>query len=224
MKLAGVETLVRWNHPNLGTLAPGFFETALADPAVAVDVTHRVLDLALQSLAGWWKEGCRFSASLNVGEYDLRHADFLNMLDKALEKYNLPYEALIIEVTESAVNAANVSSVLPVLEALRSRGLFVVLDDFGTGTSSLALLRSLPRTAIKIDQSFVRDMANDEGDLSIVRALTGLGHDLGIKVVAEGVEDEEQADLLRELGVDVFQGFLYGKPVSASEISLRLKD
>ncbi len=224
MKLAGIETLVRWNHPNLGTLAPGFFETALADPAVAVDVTRRMLDLSLQNLGVWWAEGYRFSTSLNVGEYDLRNADLLSMIDTALETHNLPHEALIIEVTESAVNAANVKTVLPVLEALRSRGLFVALDDFGTGTSSLTLLRSLPRTAIKIDKSFVHDMVHDEGDLSIVRALTGLGHDLGIKVVAEGVEDEEQAELLRELGVDVFQGFLYGKPVPASDISLRLKE
>ena len=92
---------------------------------------------------------------------------------------------------------------------LETNGLpFEALDDSGTGTSSLTLLRALPRTAIKIDQSFVHDMVRDEGDLSIVRALSGLGHDLGIKVVAEGVESEEQAELLRQVGVDVFQGSL----------------
>ena len=145
----------------------------------------------LQDLSGWWAEGFRLTASLNVGEFDPRHPGLLDLIDAKLETNGLPFEAL---------------------------------DDFGTGTSSLTLLRALPRTAIKIDQSFVHDMVRDEGDLSIVRALSGLGHDLGIKVVAEGVESEEQAELLRQVGVDVFQGFLYGKPVPAREFTTQLRE
>ncbi|MEM6463997.1 MAG: bifunctional diguanylate cyclase/phosphodiesterase [Pseudomonadota bacterium] len=224
LELESLETLIRWNHRELGVLSPGSFESALTEPAVAVAMTEKVLDLMLVDLKNWWSEGYRFSAGLNVGEYDLRNANFSDMIYKKLARHRLPPNALTIEVTESAVNAANVRSVIPILQSLRDRGFSVALDDFGTGTSSLTLLRSLPRTAIKIDKSFISDSVHDTEDRAIVEALAKLGRDLNIKVVAEGVETEEQVSFLKGLGVQTFQGFLFGKPQPASAISQNLRN
>lgn len=223
LELESLETLVRWNHPELGTLSPSSFESALTEPAVSVAITEKVLDLMLIDLRSWWSEGYRFSAGINVGEYDLRNANFSDMIHKKLARYRLPPSALTIEVTESAVNAANVRSVIPILQALRDRGFSVALDDFGTGTSSLTLLRSLPRTAIKIDKSFISESVHDAEDRAIVRALAKLGQDLNIKVVAEGIETEEQVKLLKGMGVQTFQGFLFGRPQTAAEIGQNLR-
>lgn len=224
LELESLETLIRWNHRELGVLSPGSFESALTEPAVAVAMTEKVLDLMLVDLKNWWSEGYRFSAGLNVGEYDLRNANFSDMIYKKLARHRLPPTALTIEVTESAVNAANVRSVIPILQSLRDRGFSVALDDFGTGTSSLTLLRSLPRTAIKIDKSFISDSVHDTEDRAIVEALAKLGRDLNIKVVAEGVETEEQVTFLKGLGVQTFQGFLFGKPQPANAISQNLRN
>lgn len=223
LELESLETLVRWNHPELGPLSPSSFQSALAEPAVAVAMTEKVLDLMLEDLKAWWSEGYRFSVGINVGEYDLRNANFSDTIYKKLARYRLPPSALTIEVTESAVNAANVRSVIPVLQALRDRGFSVALDDFGTGTSSLTLLRSLPRTAIKIDRSFISESVHDPEDRAIVEALARLGQDLNIKVVAEGIETEEQVTFLRSVGVQTFQGFLFGKPQPAGAISQNLR-
>lgn len=224
LEVVGFETLVRWNHPELGTMSPGFFQNALDHPETSIAVTRRMMDRMLSDLAGWRAQGYNLSAGLNVGEYDLRQSDFLSSIDSALEKHGVQADALTIEVTESAVNAANLTAVLPILDGLRSRGICVALDDFGTGTSSLTTLRTLPRTTIKIDKSFVEGILREGEDRAIVRALTRIGHDMGIRVVAEGVEDDEQVEMLCEIGVDTFQGFLFGKPMPATEVSQRLKD
>ena len=126
LELESLETLVRWNHPELGALNPSSFQSALTEPAVAVAMTEKVLDLMLVDLKNWWSEGYRFSAGLNVGEYDLRNSNFSDMISKKLARHRLPPSALTIEVTESAVNAANVRSVIPILQSLRDRGLSLI--------------------------------------------------------------------------------------------------
>ncbi len=222
-ELEGVEALVRWNHPELGILSPESFDHALSDPEAAVGITHVMLKAVVKDLKHWHGMGYDFSAGLNVGEHDLRNPEFLRLIDDQMENSGLPRRSLVIEVTEKAVNTETLSEFLPILESIRSRGMFVSLDDFGTGTSSITLLRRLPCTAIKIDKSFVTNMTTDHDDQSIVRALTNLGHDLKIRVVAEGVEYEHQSDMLAEMGADLLQGYLFGRPMSVDQIDKMLE-
>ena len=216
--IEGLEALVRWNHPARGMLSPDDFSHALDDPAASLDITRAMLSLITDDLAAWRRAGHLTSVGLNVGETDLKQPRFIEMLDEALEATNLCPEALAIEVTESAVNAFNIDEFIPVLKKVRDRGMYIALDDFGTGSSSISLLKRLPCTAVKIDKSFVRGMLDCHDDLSIVRAMIRLAHDLNIKVVAEGVESEAQCHKLRDMGCDLLQGYYFSAPVPAERV------
>lgn len=218
-RIVGFESLMRWEHPELGTLMPASIASALDDPETAIGVTEAMARQVTRDLAGWRALGHAFSVGLNVGESDLRHPGFLEMLDRAIAAHGLPHDAITIEVTERALNADNTTELLPVLWELRQRGMSVCLDDFGTGTSSIVMLSALPCSGLKIDKSFVAHMNRNENDMAIVRALCSLGHDLGIKVVAEGVETVAQAEGLAAVGAGLLQGFLFARSVPAHQVT-----
>lgn len=220
----GVEALARWRHPTLGILAPGRFEHALVDANSAAAITREMAEIVVKDLAFWHSKGHNISAGLNLGETDLKNAELVEKLSSMVKSHNLPARSLAIEVTENAANMFNLDELKPTLKSMRDAGMFIALDDFGTGGSSISILKLLPCTALKIDKSFVTGLVDDPRDYAIVQALTGLGHDMNLKVIAEGVETEQQRAILRRIGVDMLQGHLMSKAVPAHEMTRYLEE
>ena len=211
-ELVGVEALVRWMHPEFGLVSPAEFVEAIeATGSIDILLGH-VLDIVLQQLRDWTAQGIQITAAVNLSVRNLLAEDFPTMVANALARHEVPAELLTFEITESSVMADPEHS-LPVLRELHAMGIRLSVDDFGTGYSSLAYLRRLPIDEIKIDRSFVQGMGTDLSDLAIVRAIVDLGHSLGLRVVAEGVEEEAARDALREMNCDQAQGFLISRPM-----------
>ncbi|MET0967352.1 MAG: bifunctional diguanylate cyclase/phosphodiesterase, partial [Nakamurella sp.] len=221
-ELVGVEALVRWMHPEFGLVSPAEFVEAIeATGSIDILLGH-VLDIVLQQLSDWTAQGIRLTAAVNLSVRNLLAEDFSMMVSKALAKHQVPAELLTFEITESSVMADPEHS-LPILRELHSMGIGLSVDDFGTGYSSLAYLRRLPIDEIKIDRSFVQGMGTDLSDLAIVRAIVDLGHSLGLRVVAEGVEEEAARDALREMHCDQAQGFLISRPMPLDRLEAWLQ-
>ncbi len=211
-QLVGVEALVRWMHPEFGLVSPvEFVEAIEATGSIDILLGH-VLDLVLRQLHEWTEQGIRITAAVNLSVRNLLGDDFSTMVEKSLCRHQVPAELLTFEITESSVMADPEHS-LPILQELHSMGIGLSVDDFGTGYSSLAYLRRLPIDEIKIDKSFVLGMGTDLSDLAIVRAIVDLGHSLGLRVVAEGVEEEAARDALLEMKCDQAQGYLIARPM-----------
>ena len=211
-ELVGVEALVRWMHPEFGLVSPAEFVEAIeATGSIDILLGH-VLDIVLQQLRDWTAQGIRIGAAVNLSVRNLLAENFSSTVAGALRRHQVPAELLTFEITESSVMADPEHS-LPILRELHTMGIGLSVDDFGTGYSSLAYLRRLPIDEIKIDRSFVQGMGTDLSDLAIVRAIVDLGHSLGLRVVAEGVEEEAARDALREMHCDQAQGFLISRPM-----------
>jgi diguanylate cyclase (GGDEF)-like protein len=211
-ELVGVEALVRWMHPEFGLVSPAEFVEAIeATGSIDILLGH-VLDIVLRQLRDWTAQGIQITAAVNLSVRNLLAEDFPTMVANSLARHEVPAELLTFEITESSVMADPEHS-LPVLRRLHAMGIKLSVDDFGTGYSSLAYLRRLPIDEIKIDRSFVQGMGTDLSDLAIVRAIVDLGHSLGLRVVAEGVEEEAARDALREMNCDQAQGFLISRPM-----------
>ncbi len=211
-ELVGVEALVRWMHPEFGLVSPAEFVEAIeATGSIDILLGH-VLDTVLQQLRAWTAQGIAITAAVNLSVRNLLAENFSSMVANALKHHDVPAELLTFEITESSVMTDPEHS-LPILRELHSMGIGLSVDDFGTGYSSLAYLRRLPIDEIKIDRSFVQGMGTDLSDLAIVRAIVDLGHSLGLRVVAEGVEEEAARDALRDMHCDQAQGFLISRPM-----------
>jgi diguanylate cyclase (GGDEF)-like protein len=211
-ELAGVEALVRWFHPEYGFVSPAELIEAI-EPTSAIDVLFGyVLDQSLAQVADWRSRGMRIAVAVNLSVRNLLAPDVVDRVASSLDKHQVPPELLTLEITESSVMNQPERS-LPVLQALHAMGIRLSVDDFGTGYSSLAYLRRLPIDELKIDKSFVQRMVTDLGDLAIVRAIIDLGHSLGMRVIAEGVEEEAGRDALRSMRCDAMQGFLLSRPL-----------
>jgi diguanylate cyclase (GGDEF)-like protein len=217
--LCGVEALVRWQHPEEGLIPPGAFVPYAEQSGLTRELTRRVLELAVEQATAWRRSGTPIPVAVNVTMFDLLDDAFADELATLLERRSLPPADLQLELTESAV-MSEPERVLDMLRQVSALGVGLAVDDFGTGYSSLAHLGRLPVDTIKIDRSFVSTMAEDEGNRAIVAATIDLGHALGLRVVAEGIETAETAEELRTLGCDVGQGFGLGQPVPADEVSL----
>jgi len=220
-EVAAVEALVRWQHPERGLLAPGWFIPLAEQTGLIKPLTLWVLDAALQQVRRWWEEGIHTRVAVNLSARLLHDPDLLSAISWSLRDANLEASALELEVTESAV-MANPHGALEVITDLSRRGVRFTIDDFGTGYSSLGYLKRLPVHQIKIDRSFVVDMLDDESDASIVRSVIELAHSLGVRVVAEGVEDADTSERLASYGCDFVQGFYLGRPVVPAEVTGRL--
>jgi diguanylate cyclase (GGDEF)-like protein len=211
-ELVGVEALVRWMHPEFGLVSPAEFVEAIEATGSIDILLEHVLDSVLAQLWQWRSAGVHIAASVNLSVHNLLAENFPATVAAALRRHQVPAQLLTFEITESNVMTDPEHS-LPVLRELHAMGIRLSVDDFGTGYSSLAYLRRLPIDEIKIDRSFVQGMGTDLSDLAIVRAIVDLGHSLGLRVVAEGVEEEAARDALREMSCDEAQGFLISRPM-----------
>jgi diguanylate cyclase (GGDEF)-like protein len=217
-RLVAFEALVRWNHPIRGIIAPDNFIPLAEETGLIVPLGESVLRKACADATGWPDD---VTVAVNLSPIQFKGATLTSTVKSALEDSGLPARRLELEITESVL-LQNSESTLATLHDLRRSGIRISLDDFGTGYSSLSYLRSFPFDKIKIDRSFVKDLATREDSMAIVRAVTGIGRSLGIVTTAEGVETEAQFDLLSREGCTQAQGYLFSKPRPASEVDAML--
>jgi diguanylate cyclase (GGDEF)-like protein len=215
-RVTGVEALVRWMHPERGMLPPDSFIQNAEKTGLMRRLTVYVLDVALRDRTVWASRGVELGIAVNVS-VSLLDRDLPAELSRLLERWDCEPGLVTLEITESTVMADPVLATR-VLEQLEALGVRLSIDDFGTGYSSLAYLKSLPVGEIKIDKAFVRTMMDEPSDAMIVRSTVDLGHNLGLDVVAEGVEDEATWNALRNFGCDYAQGYWMSRPVPADEI------
>jgi diguanylate cyclase (GGDEF)-like protein/PAS domain S-box-containing protein len=218
-ELAGLEALTRWRHPTRGMIPPGDFISAAEKTGLMQPLTLYVLDEALKQLARWRSEGYvqGVTMAVNLSMRNLVDPRLPEQVADALDSWELPGECLIFEITESAI-ISDPAGTKDVIRRLKALGVGISIDDFGTGYTSLAYLARLPITQLKIDRSFVIDMNRNADDAAIVRSIITLGHDLGLEVVAEGVETEEARDQLARLGCDTIQGYWLSAPLPPCEL------
>lgn len=227
-RCVGAEALLRWNHPVFGEISPAEFIPIVEQTSLARALTQWVLGAALDQLAAWQGGGVALTLSLNISASNLAEADLAQRIRLALQGRGLPADRLELELTESAI-MNRPEQALAVLQDLAGIGLTLAIDDFGTGHSSLAYLQRLPARVMKIDQTFVRSLSGAEGDaagsdLVLVETMIGLAQRLGYRVVAEGVETAEVADLLARLGCEEAQGYWFSRPLEAAAFADWLAD
>ncbi len=216
--LVGVEALLRWQHPDLGLIGPGRFIELAEQTGLMIDIGEWVLRTACRQAHEWQEQGLDICVAVNVGHLQIRRGVIQEQVESALHSAHLPASHLKLEVLENFV-MENAGASVVVLHTLRDRGVHLAIDDFGTGYSSLAYLHQLPMQQLKIDQSFVRDMPHDTGSQAIIRAIVALGDNLGLEVLAEGIETEEQRAFLVAEGCRLGQGYLLARPMPGSDIS-----
>jgi len=212
------EALVRWNHSLRGMIAPVNFIPLAEETGLIIPLGDWVLRQACLDAAGW-SQG--ITVAVNLSPVQFKNPNLVTSVKAALQASGLAADRLELEITESVL-LQNSETTLAVLHELRGFGVRISLDDFGTGYSSLSYLRSFPFDKIKIDRSFVTELATREDSMAIVRAVTGLGKSLGIVTTAEGVETEAQFELLRQEGCTQAQGYLFSQPRPAAEVERML--
>ncbi len=219
-KLCSVEALVRWQHPELGLIAPGRFIPLAEEAGIIGAIGEWVLRESCRQMLAWDAAGLHIPCvAVNLSVQQLERETLLPLVAEVLASSGLEGTRLELEVTESMI-MRDADQSLAVLQGLRELGVKLAIDDFGTGYSSLSYLKRLPVHRLKIDQSFVRDIGRDSNGEAIVRAIIALGRSLGLETVAEGVEEQGQAEFLSAESCDVGQGYLYSRPVAADELSL----
>lgn len=220
--IKGVEALLRWADPQRGTMSPADFIPVLEETGLIVRVGRWVLTQACRNAADWRAAGGKeILMSVNVSPRQFDQPDFIQMVDQVLAETGFPARLLQLEVTEGLLLDTS-ADCLAKIEALTQLGVLLAIDDFGMGYSSLAYLKRFKLHALKIDKMFVQDIASEPQDKAIVRAIIDLGHGLGMRVTAEGVETEAQFLELSRLGCDTLQGFLFARPMPESELRNRL--
>ncbi len=213
------EALVRWNHPELGMLDPSHFIPLAEETGLIASIDEWVLTSVCRQARAWADVGApSLCLTVNVSARFFDHPDLVGTITRILRQTRLPAGVLDLEITESTA-MSNVERTASRLRELGRMGIHVSIDDFGTGYSSLNYLKRLPIQRIKIDRSFVQDIATDPDDRTIISAVTAMAHNMKMKVIAEGVETEEQLSFLRETGCDEMQGFLYSRPVTADRFA-----
>ena len=218
-RVAGAEALLRWRHPGRGLLAPGEFICVAEQTGLIVEIGAWVIDTACRQLARWNPRGAAgppLGLSINVSPIQFRHRDLVATVRRALETHGVAPGLLTLEITEGVL-IDRVEEVLDRLDQLKALGVRLAIDDFGTGYSSLAYLRRLPLDELKIDRSFVADLAEDANNAAIVAGMVAIAGAFGLAVVAEGVETAAEAGFLRRLGCECHQGYLYARPLPVDE-------
>ncbi len=223
-KLVGMETLLRWHHPERGIVSPAEFIPLAEETGLIVPIGRWVLEKACAQNKAWQNKGlAKVRVSVNISAVQFRQNDLLETVAHALKRSGLAPEYLEVEITESTV-MQNASEATVTLERLSRTGVLISIDDFGTGYSSLSYLKSFPINTLKIDRSFIREISVDRDDAAIVRAIIGLAHNLRLRVVAEGVETEQQLDFLRALESDEYQGYFCSRPLAVADFERYLRN
>ena len=216
-RVVHAEALVRWNHARLGPIRPDEFIALAEHSGFIHDLTRYVLDQALMHNSLWREQGLDLSIAVNLSAMDLMDVDLVEFIQKRLRQHRVPAERLILELTESAL-MRDIDYAVRMLHRLRGIGVRLSIDDFGTGYSSLAQLKRLPVDELKIDKSFVMQLVPGSDDAVIVRSTIELGHNMGLTVIAEGVEDDQSLALLRSFRCDMVQGFLFSPPRTGEDL------
>ncbi len=220
-RIVGVEALVRWNHPRHGLLGPEEFVPIAEQTGLIVPLTHWVLDAAIGQCRVWKDQGFELSVAVNLSARSFLDAQLAVNIPRLLAEHGVGPTLLELEVTESTI-MLDPARATTTLERLSEIGLTLSIDDFGTGYSSLANLKRLPVDMIKIDKSFVLEMTTEHSDAAIVRSTIELAHNLGLRVIAEGVEDRQSREELGRLGCDFAQGFYLSRPMAADKLTRKL--
>jgi diguanylate cyclase (GGDEF)-like protein len=222
-RIYGLEALIRWFDPEEGLISPARFIPVAEETGFIVLLGQWILEEACRRLAGWQKQSFDVHVAVNISSIQFARADFVKQVSESLRMSGARSDRLVLELTERVVMTQE-PWVVDRLSRLRSLGIKIAVDDFGTGYSSLNYLRRFPLNHLKIDRSFIRDMFTNEYDSEIVRTIIDLAHVLGLQVVAEGVETEEQRRFLTESRCALMQGFLFGRPAPAEEFAKLLSD
>ncbi len=217
-RLEGVEALVRWQHPEKGLLLPADFLPDIEALGLHNEFDRYILAKACQSNARWFElYKRRVTIAVNITAVEFQDSQLVTNIQSLLQQHKLPPKYVELEITENVV-MTDISQAMETIVKLQNMGIKVSIDDFGTGYSSLSYLRKLPIDKIKIDRSFITEVASNDSDLTIVKSMIELSHGLGKRVLAEGVEREEQLNLLRHLGCDAVQGYFISKPLSEDKL------
>jgi diguanylate cyclase len=222
-RVVGVEALCRWNHPDQGIVQPDSFIPLAEHTGLIRPLTLNVLEMAIDKCAEWRSKGIELSMAVNLSPRNLVDHELPHQIKRLLEDRGVPTTALELELTEDTI-MSEPKRAREVLARLDAMGIWLAIDDFGTGYSSLAYLKQLPVTTLKVDRSFVMTMKENSDDAVIVRSTITLGRNLGLRVVAEGVETEEVLDELRELGCDLVQGYHISRPLPADEFESWIRE
>ena len=220
--ISAVEALVRWEHPRLGTIPPLKFLPLAEEAGLMPGITTHVLDDALAQCARWRSDGHDLAVSVNVSASNLLDSGFVDAVADAIRRAGVPPDALVLEITETCI-ISDYELCRQVIDALQRLGVVTSIDDFGAGFTSLAHLSNLAVGELKLDRAFIAPLSGESDgkrDVELVRSTIGLGHALGLRVVAEGIEDEETLSMLSEFGCDVAQGYLISRPVPAERLEL----
>lgn len=217
MKVAGFEALIRWKHPIKGYIPPVSFIALAEETGLIVPIGEWVMHTAIEKIAEYQKLGIDLDVSINLSTKQFKHEFLVGNLTKFMEEAKIPSHLLELEITESSL-IDNSDHAIDIMEQIRSLGIRISIDDFGTGYSSLGYLKKFPVQTLKIDRSFILDLESDVDSQVIVKAVINLGHNLGLKVVAEGAETADQCNILRLLEVDMIQGYYYSRPLPASKL------
>jgi EAL domain-containing protein (putative c-di-GMP-specific phosphodiesterase class I) len=223
-QVLGAEALIRWRHPERGTVLPGYFIRLAEDAGLILPIGQWVLDAACAQLKKWQAHTHtrNLTLSVNVSAKQFRQANFVDQVHAAVKLHAIDPKLLKLELTESML-FKDVNAMIATMNSLREIGIRFELDDFGTGYSSLQYLKKLPLCQLKIDQTFVRDIAVDSNDRTLVLTIITMAHSLGLQVIAEGVETEQQLEFLKNNGCDHYQGYLFGRPLPINEFEAALR-
>jgi EAL domain-containing protein (putative c-di-GMP-specific phosphodiesterase class I) len=222
-RVVGVEALVRWQHPEMGLIPPAKFIPIAEETGLIAAIGEWVLREACRQNRHW-QEARLLSApiAVNLSSRQFAMGDLARVIGDALSESGLAASRLEVEITESML-VQDVEKTLSTLKSLKESGVRIAVDDFGTGYSSLSYLKRFPLNRLKIDQSFVRDLTTDRDDQAIASAVINLGHSLGLAVIAEGVETDAQLSILRSLGCNEAQGYLFARPMPVAEMEAYLR-
>jgi EAL domain-containing protein (putative c-di-GMP-specific phosphodiesterase class I) len=222
--IVGLEALLRWQHPEMGIMSPDRFIGVAESSGLILPMGAWVLRTACAQARRWQDDGlCAMPIAVNVSAVQFRQQGFRELISKVLSETGLACQYLELELTESLI-LSNADVTSSVLRELKGMGIKLAIDDFGTGYSSLSYLKQFPFSKLKIDRSFIRDAAVNSDDAAITTAIISMAKGLGLKVIAEGVENEAQMSFLRALRCDEIQGYYFSKPLTVEEVSAKLQD
>jgi EAL domain-containing protein (putative c-di-GMP-specific phosphodiesterase class I) len=216
-RVTGVEALIRWRHPTMGLLMPDRFISLAEEIGVIIPIGYWTLRRVCERARRWHEQGMSLSVAVNLSASQFHQPELLIELASILRATAITPHALELEITESMV-MKDPDRAVAIMEALRRMGVRLSIDDFGTGHSSLGYLKRFPINQLKVDRTFVRDLPHNNDDVAITRAVIAMAHSLKMSVVAEGVEHQQQFDLLRAEGCDEFQGFYCRPPLEEAEL------